>query len=77
MVFCVYLRKYAKFRKMFQTKVVDLIEIHIFCWKHFFLEVILSEKMSDFQFGRREKIGDSVEGEGVPSFIGMCSVWKV
>ena len=32
---------------MSQTKAVHLIEIHIFCCKHFFLRVIVSEKIND------------------------------
>ena len=47
MVFFVYLSQYAKFCKIIQTKVIDLIEIHIFCLKHFFLRVIFFEKISD------------------------------
>ena len=47
MVFFIYLSQYAKFYKIIQTKVIDLIEIHIFCLKHFFLRVILFEKISD------------------------------
>ena len=47
MVVCVYLNQYAKFLKMIQIKFVDLIEIHIFCFMHFFLRLIFSEKISD------------------------------
>ena len=35
-----------KLKKMFPIKVVDLIEIHIFCCKHFFIGMIVSQKIS-------------------------------
>ena len=68
MVFLCLSQVIRKISQMLQTTVVDLIEIHIFYSKHFFLQVILFEKISDFQFGRREKTGASVEGAGMPSF---------
>ena len=45
MVFFVYLSQYAKFCKIIQTKIIDLIEVHIFCFKHFFLRVIVFDKI--------------------------------
>ena len=47
---CQFLRVFVYNNKcfVFQTKVIDLIKVHIFSSKHFFLQVILSEKISDF-----------------------------
>ena len=83
MIFGVYLNQYAKFYKMFKTKVVHLIEIHIFCFKNFFPRVIVSEKISDTYIFMKKPIkimiffvhlkGDFIRGEGMPSFIVMCS----
>ena len=75
--FSVYLSYYVKYKKIFQIKVVDHIEIHIFCFKYFFLRVMFPRKTEIisivFQFRKREKTRTSVEGGGVLCFIGVYS----
>ena len=46
MVVYVCLNQYTKFHKM-SIQLVDLIEIHICCYMHFFLRLIVSEKITD------------------------------
>ena len=47
MVFGVYLKKYWKFWKMFQTNIIAIIKIYILCCKNFLIALIAFEKFDE------------------------------